>query len=101
MDSGVEHEANSPMMIYAIRPENRDRVRAGIAEEMERLKGGFTERVATASVRFAARRIARAGRLAVRRLAAQAPRRTGLRRKIDAGIEAVPSTRRTPRCANI
>jgi len=57
-------EANTPMYLYAIfAPENRDRVRKGIAEEMARaLKDGFTEaEVATAKTALLqARRISRA-----------------------------------------
>jgi zinc protease len=57
-------EENTPMFLYAIfAPENRERVRAGIAEEIARaLKDGFTEdEVANAKrALLQARRIARA-----------------------------------------
>ncbi len=84
------------MMLYAIyAPENRERVRVGIAEEMARaLKDGFTEaEVATAKrALLQARRIGRAqdGALA-NALAQQAYRgRTwDFTAKIDAGLEAV------------
>jgi zinc protease len=89
-------EENTPMMLYAIyAPENRERVRVGIAEEMARaLKDGFTEaEVATAKrALLQARRIGRAqdGSLA-NALAQQAYRgRTwDFTAKIDAGLDAV------------
>ena len=89
-------EANTPLMLYAIfAPENRDRVKVGIAEEMARaLKDGFTEaEVATAKrALLQARRIGRAqdGALAGA-LANQAylGRKWDFTAKIDAGLEAV------------
>jgi zinc protease len=89
-------EPNTPMMLYAIfAPENRDRVKIGIAEEMARaLKDGFTEaEVATAKrALLQARRIGRAqdGALAGS-LANQAylGRTWDYAAKIDAGLEAV------------
>jgi zinc protease len=57
-------EANSPMYLYAIfAPENRDRVRVGISEEMSRaLKDGFTAAEVETAKRalLQARRIGRA-----------------------------------------
>ena len=95
-------EANTPLMLYAIyAPENRDRVKTGVSEEMARaLKDGFTEaEVATAKrALLQARRIARAQDGAVANgLAAQAylGRTWDFAARIDAGIEAV-----TPASAN-
>jgi zinc protease len=89
-------EANTPLMLFAIfAPENRDRVKVGIAEEMARaLRDGFTEaEVATAKrALLQARRIGRAqdGALAGS-LANQAylGRTWDYAAKIDAGLEAV------------
>jgi zinc protease len=89
-------EPNTPLMLYAIyAPENRDKVKVGIAEEMARaLKDGFTEaEVATAKrALLQARRIARAQDVALAAgLANQAylGRKWDYAAKIDAGIEAV------------
>jgi zinc protease len=89
-------EANSPMNLYAIyAPQNRDRVKVGISEEMARaLKDGFTEaEVATAKrALMQARRIARAqdGALAGGlTLQSYLGRTWDYTAKIDAGIEAV------------
>jgi zinc protease len=89
-------EANSPMNVYAIyAPQNRDRVKVGISEEMARaLKDGFTEaEVATAKrALMQSRRIARAqdgalaGGLA---LQSYIGRTWDYTAKVDAGIEAV------------
>jgi len=89
-------EANTPLNAYAIyAPQNRDRVKVGISEEMVRaLKDGFTEaEVATAKrALMQARRIARAqdgslaGGLA---LQSYLGRTWDYAAKIDAGIEAV------------
>ena len=89
-------EANSPINVYAIyAPQNRDRVKVGISEEMARaLKDGFTEaEVATAKhALMQARRIARAqdgalaGGLA---LQSYIGRTWDYTAKVDAGIEAV------------
>jgi zinc protease len=89
-------EANTPMMLYAIfAPQNRERVRVGIAEEMARaLKDGFTEAEVTAAKRalLQARRIGRAqdGALAGA-LATQAylGRTWDFTANIDAGLAAV------------
>jgi len=89
-------EANTPLNLYAIyAPQNRDRVKVGISEEMVRaLKDGFTEtEVATAKqALMQARRIARAqdgalaGGLA---LQSYLGRTWDYAAKVDAGIEAV------------
>jgi zinc protease len=89
-------EANTPLNLYAIyAPQNRDRVKVGISEEMARaLKDGFTEaEVATAKgALMQARRIGRAqdsalaGGLA---LQAYLGRTWDYAAKIDAGIGAV------------
>jgi zinc protease len=89
-------EANSPLNLYAIyAPQNRDKVRVGISEEMARaLKDGFTEAEVTHAKRalLQARRIARAqdGALAGGLVnQAYLGRRWDYAAKIDAGIEAV------------
>ena len=92
-------EANTPMYLYAIfAPENRDRVRKGVAEEMARaLKDGFTEaEVATAKTALLqARRISRAqdGSLGAA-LASQAylGRTWEFTGKIDAALAAVTAS---------
>jgi zinc protease len=90
------YEANSPMFLYAnFAPENRERVRVGIAEEMARaLKDGFTEaEVATAKLALLqARRIGRAQDGALTgALASQAHlgRTWDFAAKIDAGLAGV------------
>ena len=90
-------EANTPMILYAIfAPENRERVRVGIAEEFARaLKDGFTEAEVANAKRalLQARRIARAqdGALAggARVQQAYLGRTWDFAAKIDAGLEAV------------
>ena len=89
-------EPNTPMFLFAIfAPENRDRVKIGIAEEMARaLKDGFTDaEVTTAKAALLqARRISRAqdGALGAG-LASQAylGRTWDFAAKIDAGLAAV------------
>ncbi len=89
-------EENTPMFLYAIfAPENRPRVRAGIADELARaLKGGFTEDEVTHAKRalLQARRIARAQDAALAGALAQQSflgRTWDFAAKIDAGLEAV------------
>jgi zinc protease len=89
-------EANTPLNVYAIyAPQNRDRVKLGISEEMARaLKDGFTETevATTKQALMQARRIARAqdgslaGGLA---LQSYLGRTWDHAAKVDAGIEAV------------
>ena len=89
-------EENTPMMLYAIfAPENRDRVRIGIAEELARaLKDGFTEAEVghAKTALLQARRIARtqdgtlAGALASQ---SQLDRTWDFAAKLDAGLAAV------------
>jgi zinc protease len=89
-------EENTPMMLFAIyAPENRDRVRIGIAEELERaIKDGFTEAEVghAKTALLQGRRIARTqdGTLA-NALASQAylGRTWDFTGKIDTGIAAV------------
>jgi zinc protease len=89
-------EANTPMMLYAIfAPENRERVRVGVTEELARAqKDGFTEAEVThaKTALLQARRIARTqdGTLAGA-LASQAylGRTWDFTAKIDAGLAAV------------
>ena len=89
-------EANSPMILYAIfAPENRERVRAGIDEELARaLKDGFTEaEVTNAKARAAAgaTHLAGAGRLARRGARAAGPSRAYV------GVHGEESTRASTR----
>ena len=89
-------EENSPMMLYAIfAPENRERVRVGIAEELARaLKDGFTDTEVghAKTALLQARRIARtqdgtlAGALASQ---SELDRTWDSAAKIDAGLAAV------------
>jgi hypothetical protein len=101
-------EANSPLNLYAIyAPQNRDKVRVGISEEMARaLKDGFTEAEVTHAKRalLQARRIARAqdGALAGGLVnQAYLGRSWDYAAKIDAGIEAVTVARRQCGAAQI